>query len=640
MWRQWIPELLRRWHCIGSTAHNRSISDDLVGQEHVVQTLRNAIRLNRIGHAYLFCGPRGTGKTTTARLLAKAVNCQDPDPDVRPCGVCDACVSIARGSATDVIEIDAASNRGIDDIRELRERVKYAPAQLHTKFYIIDEAHQITGAAANAFLKTLEEPPAHTKFVLATTDPEELLATIVSRCQRFDFRRITLDAMIARLRTVADAEGLTVEPDAFPVIARHATGSLRDALGLLDQLAVYRDRAQTDGVITADLVRTLLGVSRNDRVETLVTAMADRDAALALGTVNGAVEAGEDPRQLNRQLVAYLRVLLHQRAGGSPDADAKAQELAARFDLQELADLARRFSETDYRIRHSPYGQLPLEIALVAGILRPDPNAIQAAAAPVAVAQAAASTQPSAPSRPSSPDLEPADRDLLAKPPSTALRDRIRMAPGNKPPAVAPSNGRSLREDPPAPSGSTAAPEAPPTASASAPVAANGGSQAGGNDLEHLVELWPRVCGDVKAVNRRIEALLKEADPVVVTTDLITIATAYDFHKSKLNADDVRPVIEDVLGRLLGRHVNVTCVLRTDVVASAPSRAAATISPAASPAIFDRATAETPATELAIQPDPEPVPGGETAPGERTEDDLRRIEAVKNIFDAEIISEP
>ncbi len=186
--------------------------DDLVGQEHVVQTLRNAIRLNRIGHAYLFCGPRGTGKTTTARLLAKAVNCLDPDPDARPCGVCDACVSIARGSATDVIEIDAASNRGIDDIRELRERVKYAPAQLRTKFYIIDEAHQITGAAANAFLKTLEEPPAHTKFVLATTDPEELLATIVSRCQRFDFRRITLDAMIARLQTVAEAEGLTVEP--------------------------------------------------------------------------------------------------------------------------------------------------------------------------------------------------------------------------------------------------------------------------------------------------------------------------------------------------------------------------------------------------------------------------------------------
>jgi len=156
-------------------------ADELVGQEHIVRTLRNAIALDRVAHAYLFCGPRGTGKTTTARLLAKAVNCLDPDPARRPCNVCESCRAIASGAATDVIEIDAASNRGIDDIRELRERVKYAPTQLRTKFYIIDEAHQITGAAANAFLKTLEEPPGHTKFVLATTDPEELLATIVSR---------------------------------------------------------------------------------------------------------------------------------------------------------------------------------------------------------------------------------------------------------------------------------------------------------------------------------------------------------------------------------------------------------------------------------------------------------------------------
>src|SRR5215216_6428991 len=211
---------------------------ELVGQEHVVQTLRNAILLDRVAHAYLFCGPRGTGKTTTARLLAKAVNCLDPDPLKRPCNECVNCRSINSGAATDVIEIDAASNRGIDDIRELRERVKYAPTQLKTKFYIIDEAHQITGAAANAFLKTLEEPPGHTKFVLATTDPEELLATIVSRCQRFDFRRISADDIVRRLQTVAALEGVSVDADALRLIARHATGSLRDALGLLEQLAL------------------------------------------------------------------------------------------------------------------------------------------------------------------------------------------------------------------------------------------------------------------------------------------------------------------------------------------------------------------------------------------------------------------
>ncbi|MFM8594047.1 MAG: DNA polymerase III subunit gamma/tau, partial [Chloroflexota bacterium] len=207
--------------------------DDLVGQEHIVRTLQNAIRLDRIAHAYLFCGPRGTGKTTTARLVAKAVNCQHPDPGMRPCNSCAHCVAINSGSTTDIIEIDAASNRGIDDIRDLRERVKYAPTELQYKFYIVDEAHQITGAAANAFLKTLEEPPAHTKFILATTDPEELLPTIVSRCQRFDFRRIGNDPMAARLRTVADLEQIAIEDEALDEIARHATGSLRDALGLL-----------------------------------------------------------------------------------------------------------------------------------------------------------------------------------------------------------------------------------------------------------------------------------------------------------------------------------------------------------------------------------------------------------------------
>ena len=347
-------------------------TDELVGQEHIVRILRNAIRLDRIAHAYLFCGPRGTGKTTTARLIAKAVNCLHSDPDQRPCNACASCLAIASGAATDVIEIDAASNRGIDDIRDLRERVKYAPVQLRTKFYIVDEAHQITGAAANAFLKTLEEPPAHTKFVLATTDPEELLPTIVSRCQRFDFRRIGFEATVSRLRTVAAAEGLTVDDDALAVIARHSTGSLRDGLSLLDQLALYVDPS-SDGTetprVSVDMVRGLLGVSRNDRVESLVEALADHDPAAALAVVNAAVDAGEDPRQINRQLLAYLRVLLHQRAGGTVDADDRAKALAARFDLGRLADLVRRFGEIDFAIKHSPVSHLPLEVTLVEATL-------------------------------------------------------------------------------------------------------------------------------------------------------------------------------------------------------------------------------------------------------------------------------
>src|SRR6478609_11824957 len=199
-------------------------ADELVGQEHVVKTLRNAILLDRVAHAYLFCGPRGTGKTTTARLLAKAVNCLAPDVDDRPCNACANCIAISTNATTDVIEIDAASNRGIDDIRELRERVKYAPSQLKTKFYIIDEAHQITGAAANAFLKTLEEPPPHTKFILATTDPEQLLPTIVSRCQRFDFKRFPRVTIIEHLTNVAALEGVSIDQEALAVIGEHAGG--------------------------------------------------------------------------------------------------------------------------------------------------------------------------------------------------------------------------------------------------------------------------------------------------------------------------------------------------------------------------------------------------------------------------------
>src|SRR5215203_4285149 len=199
-------------------------SEELVGQEHIVRTLQNAVRLNKVAHAYLFSGPRGTGKTTTARVLAKAINCLQDDPSLRPCNACANCLAINAGASPDIVEIDAASNRGIDDIRDLRERVRYAPAQLRSKVYIIDESHQITGAAANAFLKTLEEPPAHTKFILATTDPEQLLPTIVSRCQRFDFKRISREAAIGRLTTVAESEGISIDEEAVIAIGAHANG--------------------------------------------------------------------------------------------------------------------------------------------------------------------------------------------------------------------------------------------------------------------------------------------------------------------------------------------------------------------------------------------------------------------------------
>jgi DNA polymerase-3 subunit gamma/tau len=641
--------------------------DELFGQDHVVNTLRNAIRLDRIAHAYLFCGPRGTGKTTTARILAKAVNCLDPDPANGPCNACDACRAINANATTDVIEIDAASNRGIDDIRDLRERVKYAPTSLQTKFYIIDEAHQITGAAANAFLKTLEEPPAHTRFVLATTDPEELLQTIVSRCQRFDFRRINLDAMTACLSMVAKAETIEIEPDAVTTIARHATGSLRDALGILDQVSVYRNEDDAESnTVTLDLVRTVLGVSRNDRVEGLVRAIADHSPGDGLTIINDAMEAGEDVRQLGRQLVGYVRMLLLERASGSPDADQVARELASRFELSQLADVARRFAEIDYRSRHAAIAQLPLELALIQACLSLQ-NDVTTESRPATSARSSAQgdvTEDAAPDT---------DRRQTRQGPS--LKDRVRGASmGTQAKAAAPIENTAPQTSDIPPTADTvqsaasegdqapqktAAQQEPKAQPTPTPVPAVEPMSTGG-DIDRIVERWNDIRMDVKAMNRRTEALLQQADPVKVDGSQLILVAAYPFHQKRLNDDDTRKVIESVIERHLGKPLTVTCVSRED---AARIRPAATTSDA-----MPSAEHGAPAQSARNRDDDQPATttdSGATTPGapsrdasepqsmQRTSDlstiattpssvsspelDEERIKAAMNIFDAVIV---
>jgi DNA polymerase III subunit gamma/tau len=411
------------------------------------------------------------------------------------------------------------------------------------------------------------------------------------------------------LRTVASAEGLTVDDEALRVIARHATGSLRDALGLLDQLAVFGERDRDEHRIDADAVRALLGVSRNDRVETLATALADRDVSLALGTVNAAVEAGEDARQLNRQLVAYLRVLLHQRAGGSPDADERAIELAPRFDLAEIAELARIFSEVDYKIRHSSYGHLPLEVALVEGILRRGAVEVAAGERPTSRPESIASSR----ARGDQPD------EALAKPRTNALRDRVRgasaTAVAEAATAVAVPEG-AIQSDPSTSSTSDGAAPSP-----------NGGALG----VEQLVDLWPRIRLDVKAVNRRIEALLSSIDPVAVHGDEIVLAAAYAFHRDRMNADEVRGVVEEVIGRAIKRPVRTVCILRGEG-AAAGLWPALPLSVGQETATRQEPVLPTTATEATAIPS--------ASEGESTVDpssDQRRLNAAKNIFDAEEI---
>jgi len=590
-------------------------SDELVGQEHIVRTLQNAIRRERVAHAYLFCGPRGTGKTTTARILAKAVNCLDPDPAKRPCNVCAACVAINTGATSDVIEIDAASNRGIDDIRDLRERVLFAPTQLKTKFYIIDEAHQITGAAANAFLKTLEEPPQHVKFVLATTDPEELLPTIVSRCQRFDFRRLSVADSARRIRTVADREAIKIDDGAVELLGELGRGSLRDALGMLDQLASFDRAGDVAGerAVSVDDVRGLLGVSRSETVIRVATAIADRDASQALTQVNQVVSDGLDPRQLNRELAGVIRELLQRRAGARLPPSAVLDALAERFTLQQLLDIGKIFSESDSRMRHAVIPQMPLELSLVEAIL--------------GLGTAAANGQTSPPY--DAPIDQPDDSRAVAEGPRPrpSLRDAVRQRPpgGDAGEPTTPAGGISASH-----ASNSAPSRRPASSSPPASVAAAPAGKGDGVSLEWLVEEWPRIRNDVKAVDRRVEALLSQADPHAVIDDLVVLSAPYQFHRDQLNKDDKRVVVEDVVSRRAGgRRYRMTCIDRNDGIASLgggapvarPAPEAAPTPWSSDPTEIDRLEPETPATAPSLSLDEQ------------------RIRAAASIFDAEVIDE-
>jgi DNA polymerase III subunit gamma/tau len=578
-------------------------ASELVGQDAIVRTLRNAIQLDRVAHAYLFAGPRGTGKTTTARLLAKAVNCLTPDPSNRPCNACSACQAIASGSAIDVIEIDAASNRGIDDIRELRERVKFAPAQLRTKFYIIDEAHQITGAAANAFLKTLEEPPAHTRFVLATTDPEHILPTIVSRCQIFEFKRIALAATKRRVAHVAAEEGFEISDDALDLIARQAGGSLRDALGLMDQLASFRESGESR--ITADDVRELLGMSRDELIVQIVVAIAERDAATALGLLQESAERGADPRQVARQIVMFLRAIMHHLADPRSTADADVERVSSMFSLAESMREAQRFGELDFKVRHSSIPQLPLEIGIVAAVLREDSS--------VTVGAPGVQHQPRVAPAVPQPGPDP-DRPVAAEPAeqekrSTSLSERVRNSAATAQSVSAtPGLAAGLGN------GDAAGSEAgvkPVTTSAATSLT-----------IDTVRSQWDQIRADVKARSRRVDALLVSVDPVAVQGDTIILASAYPFHRNKLSEPDVQAIVEEVIDRLTGQKVRVSTILHSE----APTLVAS----AELDSTSDPVTALQSSNAAVVGQDP-------AANGQLSEDDRRTLDAAKNIFDAEEI---
>ena len=390
--------------------------EEVVGQAHIATTLQNAVKNGRVGHAYLFCGSRGIGKTTMARILAKALNCEK-GPTPQPCGECDSCLRIATGDDLDVLEIDGASNRGIEQIRELRQNIGYAPAHSRCKIYYIDEVHMLTQQAFNALLKSLEEPPSHVKFIFSTTDPQQLPDTVKSRCQRFNFRRISDAEIIKHLRSICTKEGLEAQKGSLEFIARAARGSMRDALGTLDQLASFDDKQVRLGEVLS-----VLGAAEAQELTEIIDSLARGETGRALSIVHEILSSGVDVLDFTDQLSQYTRDLLiasycsanDELLAGAMADDETLSRQSELFSPEQLVYMIQILREAKLRARRETTGRLALEVAIVKlsrlGELAPLEQALQQLSVP------AASSSPS-------PDEAPARH---SRPPDSAVSKRIR----------------------------------------------------------------------------------------------------------------------------------------------------------------------------------------------------------------------
>jgi DNA polymerase-3 subunit gamma/tau len=526
------PSLYRR--------HRPRTFADVIGQEHVVRTLRNAIERGQVHHAYLFVGSRGTGKTSMAKMLAACLNCVN-GPTIEPCGVCESCVAIASATSMDVIEMDAASNNSVDDIRELRDSVQYAPVTGRYKVYILDEAHMLSTAAWNAFLKTLEEPPPSTIFVLATTEAHKVMDTVVDRCHRFDFRRPTVEQLATVIQRVAAKESVQVAPEAVALVARNATGSYRDALGTLEQLVTYSGSS-----IATEDVLAVLGVADDDLLFGALDAIAARDAKAAWGVSARLADSGRDAAQFLRDLESHTRdVLVVQTLGEVPAQLTMTTERDAR-----LSDQARRLTGADsvrlldllaagMRLaKDGADAQTQLEVALVkAAAPEGDPTTRARLArlermesalrgAPAAAAAPAAAPPPPAPAPPAAAPPTPAAAPSAAAPLAAAPPQ---SAPPPPPPPPAP-----VAEAPQA-----AAAETEPEPAAVAVAVAEPVAPMGELDLTMVTELWPAVLQNLSENKQQLLAgCLAEARPIVVSGRDITLAFTPDCSFQKRKAED------------------------------------------------------------------------------------------------------
>ncbi|MBO8170155.1 MAG: DNA polymerase III subunit gamma/tau [Thermoanaerobacteraceae bacterium] len=488
LYRQWRPQRFA----------------EVVGQEYITKTLINAIKNNRVGHAYLFCGPRGTGKTSTAKIMGKSINCMNRQ-GAEPCNECESCQRIDKGLSMDVQEIDAASNRGIEEIRDLREKVKYAPSEGKYKVYIIDEVHMLTTEAFNALLKTLEEPPQHVVFVMATTEPHKIPATILSRCQRFDFRRIGNKQIIDRLEQIASSQNIKIDREATEMIAKAANGGLRDALSTLDQCMAY-----AEDKITVTEVVEVLGTVTQDVVITIADAMLERQATRLLEAINEVLDEGKDPQLLLQDLLEHFRNILLAQICQEPDnflvvsQDIMEQikQQAAKFKRAQVSYVIDVLSKTQNDMKWSNNPKLMLELGLLKTLNYEENLTLE----------------------------------MLVKR-IEALESKLNNHNVSKPSVGYPVETDILVDD------------------------KTGGSKT--VTLQQIKDNWQKIVKGVKKMNISTYAFLVEAEVCRLEDGILTLGYSpeYNFHRERLSQKEHRLLVEHMLKTAFGKEIRVQSVL-------------------------------------------------------------------------------
>ena len=487
--------------------------DQVVGQDHVVTTLRNAIAADRVAHAYLFAGSRGTGKTTLARLLAKAVNCLNPDPTKRPDNECENCKAVNENRFLDLIEIDAASNTSVDDVRDLRDKINFSPSQGKYKIYIIDEVHMLSTAAFNALLKTLEEPPPHAIFVLATTEIHKIPATVLSRCQRHEFRRVPVEEIVKQLKLIIKAEKIQADDDALIQIARQSAGGMRDAISLLDQLSSMGEK------ITLTLAQTVLGTATSQTVLDIVSSIMDHDPSHGLETIHKALDAGADPRSLARQIVEYLRGLMLIQMGNANQVEATAdvkkqmQAHARSFSTSEVLRMMKAFNGAATDLRGGWQPSLGLELALAEVLDSPSSSVSLLATPPQTKPQPAPASQAESKPQPSAPPKEHRDSAGEANQPRNEVESH---APGTP-------------------------------------------SLNAGN----VIKAWKHLSSSLPKTQANLSALLNSVRMIDVQGKTLILGLASDVLVSKIDKPDQIEVIQKLIKDEFGVDVSIRCVVTT-----------------------------------------------------------------------------